>query len=41
MKSEAALTAGISQHLCIVLIPQMDEGHSELLIGGSLHLEEL
>lgn len=41
MKSEAALTAGIFHNICIVLIPQMDEGRSELLIVGSLHLEEL
>lgn len=41
MKSEAALTAGIFHNICIVLIPQMDEGRSQLLIVVSLHLEEL
>lgn len=32
MKSETVLTAGIFHNICIVLIPQMDEGRSELLI---------
>lgn len=35
MKSETVMTAGIFHNICIVLIPQMDEGRSELLIVGS------
>lgn len=41
MKSETALTAGIFRNICIVLIPQMDELNSQLLIVGSLYLEEI
>lgn len=41
MKSEMALTAGIFHNKCIILIPQMDEGNSSLLILASLSLKEI
>lgn len=41
MKSETSLTAGILHNICIALIPQMDEGSSELGNAGSLYLGEL
>lgn len=41
MKSETSLTAGIFLNICLILISQMDEGNSSLLIVGFLYLEEI